>query len=385
MTESVRSARRSIIIIPDSFKGTLTSEQICNIIAALIRRILPEYEPVPLPVADGGEGSVSAFLNAAGGERIPVRVKDPFFRETEAFFGKLSDAKTGVIEMAAAAGLSLVESEKNPLRATTWGVGELMLAAADHGCTELIIGLGGSATNDGGVGAAAACGVRFYDSNGRTYVPTGGTLSEISRIDPGGIDPRIRKMRITAICDIDNPLCGPEGASYVFGPQKGANAEDVRILDSGLLHLAGIMRRDLGESVEQLAGGGAAGGMGAGMKAFFGAELKSGIETVLDASDFDRKIQDAALVITGEGKLDSQSLRGKVIAGVASRAGRYGVPVIVLAGGIEAETDCLDSLGVTAAFSINRMPEDFSVSRYKSEENLSFAAENLLRLIKTFL
>ena len=359
MTESVRSARRSIIIIPDSFKGTLTSEQICNIIAALIRRILPEYEPVPLPVADGGEGSVSAFLNAAGGERIPVRVKDPFFRETEAFFGKLSDAKTGVIEMAAAAGLPLVESEKNPLRATTWGVGELMLAAADHGCTELIIGLGGSATNDGGVGAAAA--------------------------DPGCIDPRIRKMRITAICDIDNPLCGPEGASYVFGPQKGANAEDVRILDSGLLHLAGIMRRDLGESVEQLAGGGAAGGMGAGMKAFFGAELKSGIETVLDASDFDRKIQDAALVITGEGKLDSQSLRGKVIAGVASRAGRYGVPVIVLAGGIEAETDCLDSLGVTAAFSINRMPEDFSVSRYKSEENLSFAAENLLRLIKTFL
>ena len=156
-------------------------------------------------------------------------------------------------------------------------------------------------------------------------------------------------------------------------------------MDSGLLHLAGIMRRDLGESVEQLAGGGAAGGMGAGMKAFFGAELKSGIETVLDASDFDRKIQDAALVITGEGKLDSQSLRGKVIAGVASRAGRYGVPVIVLAGGIEAETDCLDSLGVTAAFSINRMPEDFSVSRYKSEENLSFAAENLLRLIKTFL
>ena len=260
-----------------------------------------------------------------------------------------------------------------------------MLAAADHGCTELIIGLGGSATNDGGVGAAAACGVKFYDGNGRIYVPTGGTLSKISHIDLSGMDPRIRKMRITAICDIDNPLCGPEGASYVFGPQKGANAEDVRCLDAGLSHLAGIVRRDLGESVEQLAGGGAAGGMGAGMKAFFGAELKPGIEMVLDASDFDKRMQDAALVITGEGKLDGQSLRGKVISGVAGRARRYGVPVIVLAGGIEAETDSLDFLGVTAAFSINRMPEDFSVSRYKSAENLSFAAENLLRLIKTLL
>ena len=276
------------------------------------------------------------------------RAKDPLFREIDAFFGRLADGKTGVIEMAAAAGLPLVEREKNPMRATTWGVGELMLAAADSACSELIVGLGGSATNDGGAGAAAACGVRFYDGTGKTFVPTGGTLSQVERIDMRDMNPRIRGMRITAICDIDNPLCGPEGASFVFAPQKGARTEELPILDEGLSHLADVIKRDIGVSVKTLAGGGAAGGMGAGMKAFFGAELKPGIQTVLDAADFDSLMPGSALVITGEGRLDSQSLRGKVIAGVAGRARRYGVPVIALAGGIETDAADLDALGVTA-------------------------------------
>lgn len=385
MSERMHSARRSIILIPDSFKGTLSSGEICEILEEQIRKILPEYSPVSLPVADGGEGSVDAFLHAVGGERLLCRAKDPLFREIDAFFGRLADGKTGVIEMAAAAGLPLVEREKNPMRATTWGVGELMLAAADSACSELIVGLGGSATNDGGAGAAAACGVRFYDSTGKTFVPTGGTLSQVERIDMRDMNPRIRGMRITAICDIDNPLCGPEGASFVFAPQKGARAEELQILDEGLSHLADVIKRDIGVSVKTLASGGAAGGMGAGMKAFFGAELKPGIQTVLDAADFDSLMPGSALVITGEGRLDSQSLRGKVIAGVAGRARRYGVPVIALAGGIETDAADLDALGVTAAFSINRVPEDFSVSRYKSRENLSFAAENILRLFKSLL
>lgn len=385
MSERRHLVRRNIILIPDSFKGTLSSKQICEILEEQIRKILPEYNPISLPVADGGEGSVDAFLHAVGGERMQCRARDPLFREIEAFFGRLADGRTGVIEMAAAAGLPLVEREKDPMHATTWGVGELMLAAAASGCTELIVGLGGSATNDGGTGAAAACGAAFYDSTGKAFVPTGGTLSQIERIDMKEMDPRICGMKITAICDIDNPLCGPEGASFVFAPQKGARAEELQILDEGLSHLADVIQRDLGISVKTLAGGGAAGGMGAGMQAFFGAELKPGIQTVLDAANFDSLMPEAALVITGEGRLDSQSLRGKVIGGVAGRARRYGVPVIALAGGIETNAADLDALGVTAAFSINRMPEDFSVSRYKSRENLSFAAENILRLLKSLL
>lgn len=373
---------KKIVLIPDSFKGTLSSTQICEIISGEIKRQFSNCEIISIPVADGGEGSVDCFLSALDGEKITAIASGPHFEKMESYFGYLPESSTAVIEMASCAGLPLVENQKDPLGTTTYGVGELLLEAASHGVTKIILGLGGSCTTDGGCGAAAACGVKFYDEAGNSFIPTGETLSQIEHIDTSSLDPAIKTVDIVAMCDIENPMHGPEGAAYNFAPQKGATENEVKLLDEGLIHLANVIKQDLRADVATIPGTGAAGAMGAGMVAFFGAQLQMGIETVLDTVHFSEIIKDADLVITGEGKLDSQSLRGKVVIGVAKRAQDAGIPVISLVGGVESDISDAYKKGVTAIFPINRLPEDFSISKEKSAENLAATAQDVLRLVK---
>lgn len=371
-----------VIFIPDSFKGTLSSAEICGIMEEAVGRRFPGCETVSVPVADGGEGSVDCFLSALGGEKVTLQATGPFGKMMDAYYGLIDGGQTAVVEMAACAGLPLVEDRKNPLKATTYGVGELILNAAKRGCKKIIVGLGGSATNDGGAGAAAAVGVRFYNETGELFVPAGGTLTDIARIDASGRHPALDGIEFITMCDIDNPFYGENGAAYIFGPQKGADEAMVKELDDGLRHLCDVIERDLGMDLKDVPGGGAAGAMGAGMIAFFGSRLQMGIETVLDTVGFDELILDTDAVFTGEGKLDSQSLRGKVVIGVAKRAGRAGVPVIAVVGGAEEGIDRAYDMGVSAVFSINRLPQDFSVSRNHSRENMAFAMDNILKLWK---
>lgn len=371
---------KKIILIPDSFKGTLSSAKICEILAGQIAEVFPGCQTVQIPVADGGEGSVDCFLTALGGEKRTVTVKGPYFEEMEAFYGMLPDG-TAVVEMAACAGLPLVEDRKNPEKTSTYGVGQLLLRAAEDGAKQIVVGLGGSCTNDAGCGAAAAAGVRFWNAQGEEFLPVGGTLHEIARIDCAGFSPLLKQIPIRTMCDIDNPLYGPTGAAAVFAPQKGADEAMVARLDNGLRHFAAKVKENLGMELDTLPGGGAAGGMGAGMRAFFASPLQMGIETVLDTVRFDALLQDADMVFTGEGRLDTQSLRGKVVIGVARRAKQANVPVVALVGQAEDDIDAAYDEGVTAVFSINRKAQDFSVSRYRSEENLALTAKNILYLL----
>ncbi len=374
---------KKILILSDSFKGTLSSGEICEIAKERIKSHMPDCEVIAIPVADGGEGSVDCFLQAMDGSRIDAACKGPYFEEIQAFFGVVNDRRTAVIEVAACCGLPLVEGRKNPLLTTTYGVGELIDTALSLGCEEILIGLGGTCTNDGGCGMASALGVRFYNEAGEAFIPTGGTLCDIAKIDKSEMRRLPEGVTITAMCDVENPLYGKEGAAHIFARQKGADDSMIEHLDKGLVHLARLIERDLGIDAASISGGGAAGGLGAGMKAFLGAELKRGIEAVLDTVNFEKLAEGADLAITGEGKLDSQSLRGKVISGVAARAKRMNIPVMALVGGIGDDADEIYDCGLDAVFSINRLPEDFAVSRSKSRENYAFALDNLIRLIKT--
>lgn len=371
-----------VVLAPDSFKGTLSSRQICRIMAEAVRRHFPACRVEAIPVADGGEGSVDCLLEAVGGVRREARVSGPFGEERTAAYGLLDDGKTAIVETASCAGLPLAEGRQNPLRATTYGVGQLLLDAAEQGCRTILLGLGGSCTNDAGAGAAAAAGVRFYDGDGRAFVPTGGTLADVARIDASGLDPRLRAVEIRGLCDIDNPLHGETGAAFVFAPQKGADPAMVRLLDRGLAHIGRLMERDLGCPAASLPGAGAAGGLGAGLAAFLGGRLCRGIDTVLDTVRFEERTAGADLVFTGEGCLDAQSLRGKVVSGVADRAAALGVPVVAVVGGYIPPLEELYARGIAAVFSINRLPEDLSVSRTQSGENLALAMDNILRLLK---
>lgn len=370
-----------IVLIPDSFKGTLPSVEVCRVLRGCVELRLPGCEVRAIPVADGGEGSVDAFLAALGGEKVHARVAGPFFEPVESFYGLTDGGKTAIVEMAACAGLPLAGELRDPALTTTYGVGELIALAVEGGARKIILGLGGSATNDAGCGAAAALGVRFFDRTGTPFVPTGGTLGEVERIDVSAARERLRGVEITAMCDIDNPMYGENGAAYVFAPQKGAGPEQVRALDAGLRRLAGVMRRELGMDFAELPGAGAAGAMGAGVTAFLGASLQSGIESVLNAVDFDRAAADADLIFTGEGRLDSQSLRGKVVIGVARRAKRLGKRVIAIVGGAEGELEAAYAEGVTAVFTTNRLPEPLSRSAPRAAENLAFTMDNILRLL----
>ena len=372
---------KKVILIPDSFKGTMSSREICGILKEQVLAVWPQTQVLSVPVADGGEGSVDAFLSALGGERVKIRVKGPYFEEIDSFYGILPDG-TAVIEMAAAAGLPLVGERKNPEETTTYGVGQLMADALERGFRKIILGLGGSATNDGGCGAAAALGIRFLDEKGKCFIPVGGTLGKIASVDGSGLRKEAKEAEITVMCDIDNPLCGEKGAAAVFAPQKGADEEMVRRLDEGLLHLAQQIRRDLDRDILQLPGAGAAGGMGGGMAAFLDGRLQMGIETVLDAADFGRLAADADLVITGEGRLDSQSLGGKAVVGVAKRAKKLGVPVVVLTGDVGDGIEPVYALGVTAVFSINRVAKPFAEMKKRAKDDLAQTAADVFRLIR---
>lgn len=371
---------RKIILAPDSFKGTMSSQEICDILAQEIKRVWPQAQVVSLPVADGGEGSVDAFLAAVGGEKVAVPCKGPHWEDIQGFYGLLPDG-TAVVEMAAAAGLPLVGQRLRPDQTTTYGVGQLVRAAVCGGARRLVVGLGGSATNDGGAGMAAALGVRFFRADGEPYIPTGGTLDQLARVDRSGLEPALASVELTAMCDIDNPLCGPTGASAVFGPQKGAGPDMVPVLDRNLGHLADIMAEDLGRDLRDMPGAGAAGGLGFGVAAFFGGRLQMGIETVLDVAGFDHLLQGAWLVITGEGCIDGQSLRGKVVSGVARRAKAADVPTIAMVGDIGEGAGGLYEQGVTGMFSINRVAIPFSQARTRSREDLRAASADLFRLL----
>ena len=370
-----------ILLVPDSFKGTLSSRQVCQVMAGQLRRFFPQAQVKSIPVADGGEGSVEAFLAAAGGERRTRTVTGPFGEPVEAFYGVLGDGRTAVIEMAACAGLPLAEGRLNPERATTYGVGELLLAAKEAGCTKAILGLGGSCTNDGGAGAAAALGGKFTRADGTAFVPTGGTLGEIAALDVSPVAQALQGMELTAMCDIDNPLYGEAGAAAVFAPQKGADAAMVARLDAGLRHLGQVSARCLGRDFSHLPGAGAAGGLGFGMAAFCGAQLRMGIDAVLDAVGFDSLLPGTDVVFTGEGKIDSQSARGKVVSGVAARCRKAGVPVVAVVGQIGQGFEEMYQQGLTAVFSINRAAQPFAESRFHAGENLALTMGNIARLL----
>ena len=290
---------------------------------------------------------------------------------------------TAVIEMAASAGLPQVGDRKDPSRTTTYGVGELILDAARKGAKRLVIGLGGSSTNDAGCGAAAACGVTFLNKEGKSFTPVGGTLDKITHIDVSTMDPAVRALPITAMCDIDNPFYGPTGAAAVYGPQKGADDAMVASLDAKMVYLAGLIKRELGEDLQALPGSGAAGGMGGGMKAFFSARLQMGIDTVLDVTGFDSLASGADMVFTGEGKIDGQSLRGKVVIGVARKAKKLGVPVIALVGDIADDIEAAYDEGVTGIFSINRVAVPYKEARLRAQSDLSLTMDNILRFMKS--
>ena len=372
---------KKILCIPDSFKGTLSSKQVCALMRDAILHQDPSIEVITIEVADGGEGSVDAFLSAVGGQKLELTVTGPEFIPVKAFYGILPDG-TAVIEMAAAAGLPMVGDRKNPEIMTTFGVGELIKAALDHGASKIIVGLGGSCTNDGGCGAASALGVQFLNKDGQAFIPTGKTLIDIVTIDRHHLDPRLATTPLEVMCDIDNPMSGLNGAAHVFGPQKGADKAMVERLDQGLVHLTSCIHSQLDLDVSSLPGGGAAGAMGAGMVAFFGGTLKMGIETILDTVHFDEQLVGADLVLTGEGRFDTQSLRGKVPVGVSKRAKKAGVKVIAVVGAIGENIDEAYDLGITALFSINTQPVDFAIAKARSADNLYTTVSNVIRVLR---
>ena len=373
---------QNFILVPDSFKGTLSAIEVCNIMKSSIKNLYKDANIISVPVADGGEGTVDAFLYALGGEKKSVWVSDAFNEQKIlAHYAMLKD-NIAVIEMAACAGLPLVKNRLEPDKTTTFGVGELIVDAINSGAKKIILGLGGSATNDGGCGMAAALGVKFKDEQDQEFIPTGGTLSQIYKIDMNNIYPKIKDVEFISMCDVDNPLCGRLGASAVFAPQKGADEDMVKLLDEGLAHLAKIIKRDLHIEVKDIKGAGAAGGLGAGSIAFLQSKLTKGIDVVLDTINFDELVSKADIVFTGEGKFDSQSLHGKVVMGVANRSQKYKTPVIVVTGAIGENIQEAYNKGITAIFSINKEPMEFSKSALKSKENMILTMENILRLLK---
>lgn len=373
---------QNFILVPDSFKGTLSAIEVCNIMKSSIKNLYKDANIISVPVADGGEGTVDAFLYALGGEKKSIWVSDAFNEQKIlAHYAMLKD-NIAVIEMAACAGLPLVKNRLEPDKTTTFGVGELIIDAINSGAKKIILGLGGSATDDGGCGMAAALGVKFKDEQDQEFIPTGGTLSQIYKIDMNNIYSKIKDIEFISMCDVDNPLCGRLGASAVFAPQKGADEDMVKSLDEGLAHLAKIIKRDLHIEVKDIKGAGAAGGLGAGSIAFLQSKLTKGIDVILDTINFDELVSKADIVFTGEGKFDSQSLHGKVVMGVANRSQKYKTPVIVVTGAIGENIQEAYNKGITAIFSINKEPMEFSKSALKSKENMILTMENILRLLK---
>lgn len=370
-----------ILLAPQEFKGSLTAVEAVEAMAAGVLRACPEASVDRAPIADGGPGTVAAVVAATGGELRRARCRDPLRRPIEALFGLIDEGRTAIVECAAAAGISLLRpDELDPLRTSTDGVGDLIRAALDAGATRLIVGLGGTATNDGGAGMAMALGARMRESH-NMLLPGGAHLRRLDWINASTLDPRLRQVDVVGATDVRNPLCGPEGASAVFGPQKGATPDQVALLDEALSRYADILKRDLGLDVRDVPGAGAAGGLGAGLLAFCGATLSSGFDLVADVTNLEQRIAAADLVITGEGRLDGQSIYGKTTVGVARIAAQQRVPVVALCGGLGEGWQASLSEGLTAAFSIVPGPMTLNEAQRRADELLIKAAEQIARLL----
>ncbi len=372
-----------IVIAPDSFKESLSALEVARAIETGFRAHFPDAEIVCVPVADGGEGTVDAMVAATLGSRRDVAVRGPLGTPVSAFYGLTGDGATAVIEMAAASGLMLVPTAaRNPLITTSYGTGELIRAALDAGARHLILGIGGSATNDAGAGMLQALGARLLDAEGAELPPGGGALARLAHIDRSGIDPRLATCRIEVACDVDNPLTGSRGASAVFGPQKGATPTMVAQLDANLRHFADVVRRDLGAEVEDVPGAGAAGGMGAALIAFLGAALQSGVDIVTRAVGLEAQLADADLVITGEGRIDSQTPHGKTPIGVARLAKRHGKPVIGIAGCLGAEVEVVHAHGIDAVFAAVARPCTLPEALAEARTNVERVARNVAATLR---
>lgn len=372
-----------IVIAPDSYKESLSAAEVALAIEAGFREVFPAACFHRLPVADGGEGTVDAMVAALGGRRVAARVTGPLGEPVEAFYGLACDGATAIIEMAAASGLALVPpASRNPLLTTSFGTGELIRAALDAGARHLIIGIGGSATNDAGAGMLQALGAALLDGAGRPLGRGGGALGELARIAVDGLDPRLAACRIEVACDVNNPLTGERGASAVFGPQKGATPAMVQRLDAHLTHFAAVLRRDLGVAVADVPGAGAAGGMGAALLGPLGARLRPGIEIVTEALGLEAVVAAADLVITGEGRLDAQSLRGKAPLGVARIARRHGKPVIAIAGSLGDDLATVQAQGFDAVFSVLRHPCSLEEALVDAALNLRLASRNVAAALR---
>ncbi|WP_318372172.1 glycerate 2-kinase [Enterobacter sp.] len=342
-----------IVIAPDSYKESLSASEVAQAIEKGFREIFPQAHYVAVPVADGGEGTVEAMIAATQGSEQVARVTGPLGTAVDARWGMSGDGKTAFIEMAAASGLALVPPElRNPLITTSRGTGELILHALDHGARNIIIGIGGSATNDGGAGMVQALGVKLCDANGTSIGYGGGSLNTLNTIDISGLDPRLKACAIRVACDVTNPLIGEKGASRIFGPQKGATEALIVELDNNLAHYASVIKKSLRVEVKDVPGSGAAGGMGAALMAFLGAELRSGIEIVTEALNLEEHIHDCTLVVTGEGRIDSQTINGKVPMGIATVAKKYHKPVIGIAGSLTHDVGVVHTCGIDAVFSV---------------------------------
>lgn len=371
-----------IVVAPDSYKGSLSAIEVADSIERGIRQVWPQAEVVKIPIADGGEGTVQALVAATGGRLFDATVVGPLGEQVASYWGLLGDGETAVIEMAAASGLPLVPpAKRNPCVTTTYGTGQLIKAALDYGCRKMIIGIGGSATNDGGTGMAQALGTRFYDAAGEELPRGGLALSRLARIDLTGLDARLADTEIMVACDVDNPLCGPRGASAVFGPQKGATPAMVADLDRALAHYAEVAAAATGRDVAACAGAGAAGGLGAGLLFFTSARLRPGVEIVLEATDFAGHVRQADLVITGEGRTDVQTAYGKAPVGVARVAGRYRVPVLCISGGLGDGATAVYEHGIAALMAIVPQPMSLDDCLAQGAALLEAATARMLRLV----
>lgn len=371
-----------ILIAPNAFKGSLTAMQAADAIAAGARQVFPEAMLVKLPIADGGDGTLETIMATASGSYIPVRVRNPLGEDLKSRFGLLADG-TAIVEMAEASGLRLINRDQlNPMHTTTYGTGQLIKAALDHDARRIIVGVGGSATVDGGIGMAQALGFDLLDAKGEPVPHGGNGLLALDRIQTGDHDPRIAITEFIVACDVTNPLTGPEGAARVFGPQKGATPEIVERLDSALVRYTDIIQHDLGKSVADLPGSGAAGGLAAGLAVFLNARIESGADVVLDALDADSHLSGVDLVITGEGAIDSQTIYGKAPIGIARRAAAHNIPVIALAGYVSDDADVVYEHGITALMATENRPMTLDEAMQNAAALLESATARALRLFK---
>ena len=372
-----------IVIAPDSFKESLTALEVADAIEQGFKKFYPHADYVRIPMADGGEGTVQSLVDALKGKVVEQNVTAPLGNKIQAFFGISGDNQTAVIEMAAASGLHLVSpAQRNPLKTTSFGTGELIKAALDLGVKKIILGIGGSATNDAGAGMLQALGVQFLDANNQQIGLGGENLSLISKIDLSKLDSRLQQVEILVACDVDNPLCGEKGASAVFGPQKGATPEIVQQLDRALFHFSDIVQQDLDLNIREQAGAGAAGGMGGGLLLLPNVQLKAGVQIIIDAVNLNEQIKDADLVITGEGRMDSQTVHGKTPIGVAKAAKLFNKPVIAIVGSLKDDYEVVYEHGIDAVFPIIRQLKSLDETLKLGRQNLISTAQNIARLYK---